>query len=324
MKRVCAAFLLLLAAATTARAGGRVSVLDLPPSARAAGMAMAGAADASDAANAFFNPANAAGARGVAYAPTYASWSGDVDYLADVIGVADTVGPVRACALVTDARLDFRVFDAEYAFVPFYNQASYMSATAAVAWAGRRGAFGAGMSFKWDTSERGTGEKFVDAGVRAAPPPIRRGRFRAECAAAWSVSNMGHDDGPPEPLSSTTNYTTTPAGERVRYGAAVRLAVARSQGSGELVAVAVDADALAAGGRNSGSAVGAEVTIAETLALRVGYGDRVVAARHAFAAGAGAGRRIGPFAFRLDYARVDTTDEALAANAFGAAFSLEF
>lgn len=324
MKRVCAAFLLLLVAATAARAGGRVSVFDLPPSARAAGMAMAGAADGSDAANAFFNPANAAGAHGIVYAPTYASWSGDVDYLSNVIGVADTVGPVRACAMVTDARLDFRVFDPEYAFVPFYNQASYMSATAALAWEGRRGALAAGMSFKWDTSERGTGKNLVDAGVRAAPPPIRRRRFRAEYAAAWSVSNMGHDAGRAEPVSSTTDYTTTPSGERVRYGAAICVSVARAGGSGELVAVALDADAVDASGGGNGSAVGAEVTVLETLDLRAGYGDEVIAGRHAFAAGAGAGRRIGPFSFRLDYAHVETTDGALTANAFGADFSLEF
>jgi hypothetical protein len=326
-----ASFACIVASFASPRAVGaqaaRVSVLDLPGGARALGTAMTGTAGVRDPSDAVFNPALAATATGVHYTSAYANWTGDVDYFANTVAVGGGNGSARAGLVVAHRRLDFKAYDAANDFFPNNNQASYMTGAAAMAWNGPHGTVGAGAALSWDTSGPGEGPTLAGAGVRAEAPGLERGRFRFGAALGWSALDLGAGDERADP-NPASHFTTRAARERHRAGVTVRAAIARADNSSaEVVSAAMMLDILGIAGTGDAidaSAAGVEVTVAGTVSLCAGTADAMVAGRHALTLGAGVGRSFGAFTCRADYARVETRDDALAANAFGVHLSMSF
>lgn len=309
---------LLAASAPRFAAGGdALSVLGPAPGARATALATAGTADDADPANALLNPANAAGGDGVTMTSTYANWTGDADYFANVFVWGGNAGAVRMAGALGHRRLEFKVYEEALDFVPFNTQTSYMTATAAVRWSGERGALGAGVALGWDTSERADEDVLFDVGLRAEAPAIERARWRAGFALGWSAL---HGGGGVEPLASS--FATGAGTEEYRYGTAIHLEFGENR---DVVAVTLDADVVdTADVDGASSAAGIEVSVAGLLHARAGYGDGIIAGKSATTVGAGAGASVGMFSARVDYARVETRDDALSANVFGATLLLEF
>jgi len=312
MTRILATLLLVAATSQPALAG--VTALAPAPGARPAALGMAGTADVTDPAGVLYNPAVAAGFRGVAVNSAYANWSGDVDHFTNAFSWAGDTGPVTLGGALVHSRLDFKTFEAEYGYLPFNTQSSFMTAAVATQWAGAHGAIALGTSLAWDTSENAGDDILAGFGIRAESPLLRPGGW--DVRAALGAASLRNGAGGATPVGSN-DFIRGPGPDERRVG--VRIDAGR-----DIAAVAIVADAIDTDGHDLASAVGIDVSAAEIIHARAGYGDGALDGHDVVTLGAGVEYRAGGFAVRLDYARLDTTDDALSANIFGARLAFDF
>jgi hypothetical protein len=292
-----------------------VTVLELAAGSRALAMATTSTIDDPDPTTALLNPAFAAGAKAVVVNSSYSNLTGDVDVFSHTVAWRERGAAWSVAGALTHARIDFKTFDESLGFIPFNTQSSYMTATAAAARALGPLAVAAGASVAWSTSETDEDETLVDVGLRVGATALEAGRWRARFALAWSSLHNGA-----RAMETAGPFAPGSAPEQFRYAASVVVA----RGEGLRVAASLAAVDAGQDGDADVTAGGGEVSVAGLVHARAGYGDGILGGRDAVTGGVGAGGRFGRFGVRLDYARVESTDGALAINAFGLRASLEF